>query len=661
MKKEEHTYIAIDLKSFYASAECVDRGLDPLTTNLVVADASRTQKTICLAVSPSLKAYGIPGRPRLFEVVQKVKEVNRMRARRIPDRRSPDLPKKASELPDKNRPQNTAAQNSESNAFDKSNAFAENKAFEENEGPAHSSRKSASPHREGAGTEAGGIPRTGRELLLLMENERSEAGNLPSPGSFSGTSSGSTFSGKSFSNSPVSGVPFSGSSFSAPELAADPSLEADYIIAVPRMAHYIEYSTRIYQIYLRYIAPEDIHVYSIDEVMMDVTRYLPLYKKTAHELAMEMIRAVLKETGITATAGIGPNLYLCKIAMDIEAKHTAPDADGVRIAELDEMSYRRKLWGHRPVTDFWRVGKGTAKKLARYGMFTMGDVARCSLEDEDLLYKLFGVNAELLIDHAWGWEPCTIDLIKAYKPQNRSFSAGQVLQCAYSAEKARIVVREMADSTALDLVEKRLLTDQLVLTVVYDNENLSDPEIRRKYKGPVKKDWYGRSAPKPAHGTVNLGRHTSSSRRITDAVLDLYDRIVDPALLVRRIYLATNHIIDETAPGKASPTAGAADLLSVLPADGPDDTSSASSNEHSGHSGHSGHGEWQQLDLFTDYEALEREKEREQAALEKERRLQEAMLSIRRKYGKNAILKGTSLQEGATMRERNQSIGGHKA
>ena len=675
MKKEEHTYIAIDLKSFYASAECVDRGLDPLTTNLVVADASRTQKTICLAVSPSLKVYGIPGRPRLFEVVQKVKEVNRMRARRIQDRRIPDLSKKDSEDPEDHRLQNTAAQNSESNVFAKieafaesnafakskafaeSKAFAKSKAFAENEGPAHSSRKSAFPHREEADTEAGGIPRTGRELLLLMENERSETGNLPSPGSFSGTSSGSTFSGKSFSDSPASGVPFSGSSFSAPELETDPSLEADYIIAVPRMAHYIEYSTKIYQIYLRYIALEDIHVYSIDEVMMDVTRYLPLYKKTAHELAMEMIRAVLKETGITATAGIGPNLYLCKIAMDIEAKHTAPDADGVRIAELDEMSYRRKLWGHRPITDFWRVGKGTAKKLARYGMFTMGDVARCSLEDEDLLYKLFGVNAELLIDHAWGWEPCTIDLIKAYKPQNRSFSAGQVLQCAYSAEKARIVVREMADSTALDLVEKRLLTDQLVLTVVYDNENLSNPEIRRKYKGPVKKDWYGRNAPKPAHGTVNLGRHTSSSRRITDAVLDLYDRIVDPDLLVRRIYLATNHIVDETAPGKASPAAGAADLLSASPADGPDDPSSAS-NKNSGHSGHS---EWQQLDLFTDYEALEREKEREQAALEKERRLQEAMLSIRRKYGKNAILKGTSLQEGATMRERNQSIGGHKA
>ena len=381
MMQQEHTYIAIDLKSFYASVECTDKGLDPLTTNLVVADASRTQKTICLAVSPSMKAYGIPGRPRLFEVVQRMKEVNRERSRRI--------------------------------------SFS-----------GDSVRKNADTGQETPGDSL-----------------------------------------------------FSGSSFSAPELEADPTLKADYIIAVPRMAHYIEYSTRIYQIYLRYIAPEDIHVYSIDEVMMDVTKYLVLYKKTAHELAMEMIRAVLKETGITATAGIGPNLYLCKIAMDIEAKHTAPDADGVRIAELDEMSYRRKLWGHRPITDFWRVGKGTAKKLARYGMFTMGDVARYSLKDEDLLYKLFGVNAELLIDHAWGWEPCTIDYIKAYKPENRSFSAGQVLQCPYDFEKARIVVLEMADAAALDLVEKRLTADQMVLTVVYDKDNLTDPAIRAKRTG----------------------------------------------------------------------------------------------------------------------------------------------------------------------------------
>ena len=570
MMQQEHTYIAIDLKSFYASVECTDKGLDPMTTNLVVADASRTQKTICLAVSPSMKAYGIPGRPRLFEVVQRMKEVNRERSRRI--------------------------------------SFS-----------GDSVRKNADTGQETPGDSL-----------------------------------------------------FSGSSFSAPELEADPTLKADYIIAVPRMAHYIEYSTRIYQIYLRYIAPEDIHVYSIDEVMMDVTKYLVLYKKTAHELAMEMIRAVLKETGITATAGIGPNLYLCKIAMDIEAKHTAPDADGVRIAELDEMSYRRKLWGHRPITDFWRVGKGTAKKLARYGMFTMGDVARYSLKDEDLLYKLFGVNAELLIDHAWGWEPCTIDYIKAYKPENRSFSAGQVLQCPYDFEKARIVVLEMADAAALDLVEKRLTADQMVLTVVYDKDNLTDPAIREKYKGPVKKDWYGRMAPKPAHGTVSLGRHTSSSRIITDAVLSLYDRIVDPDLLVRRIFLVTNHVIEEAETKKTT-------VIDGNPSAFPDgknnreknqEKESASGREGSretsiaikpdnGESGAAG--SWQQLDLFTDYEVLEAEKEREKAALEKERRLQEAMLEIRRKYGKNAILKGTSLQEGATMRDRNQSIGGHKA
>lgn len=570
MMQQEHTYIAIDLKSFYASVECTDKGLDPLTTNLVVADASRTQKTICLAVSPSMKAYGIPGRPRLFEVVQRMKEVNRERSRRI--------------------------------------SFS-----------GDSVRKNADTGQETPGDSL-----------------------------------------------------FSGSSFSAPELEADPTLKADYIIAVPRMAHYIEYSTRIYQIYLRYIAPEDIHVYSIDEVMMDVTKYLVLYKKTAHELAMEMIRAVLKETGITATAGIGPNLYLCKIAMDIEAKHTAPDAHGVRIAELDEMSYRRKLWGHRPITDFWRVGKGTAKKLARYGMFTMGDVARYSLKDEDLLYKLFGVNAELLIDHAWGWEPCTIDYIKAYKPENRSFSAGQVLQCPYDFEKARIVVLEMADAAALDLVEKRLTADQMVLTVVYDKDNLTDPAIREKYKGPVKKDWYGRMAPKPAHGTVSLGRHTSSSRIITDAVLGLYDRIVDPDLLVRRIFLVTNHVIEEAETKKITVIDGYPSAFpggknnreknqekeSASGREGSRETSIAIKPDN-GESGAAG--SWQQLDLFTDYEVLEAEKEREKAALEKERRLQEAMLEIRRKYGKNAILKGTSLQEGATMRDRNQSIGGHKA
>ena len=543
------TYIAIDLKSFYASVECVERGLDALSVHLVVADPSRTEKTICLAVSPSLKAYGIPGRARLFEVVQAVAKINAQRRRNAPGRR------------------------------------------------------------------------------------------------------------------------FRGKSSDSRALRADPSLELDYIVAPPQMAHYMEVSARIYGIYLRHIAPEDIHVYSIDEVFIDATDYLKAYKLSAHDFARKLIREVLAETGITATAGIGPNLYLCKIAMDIEAKHTPPDEDGVRIAELDEMSYRRKLWGHRPITDFWRVGKGTARKLARYGMFTMGDVARCSLEDEDLLYKLFGINAELLIDHAWGWEPCTIDLIKAYKPENRSFSAGQVLPCAYDCEKARIVVREMADGTALDLVEKRLVTDQLVLTVVYDNGNLADPEIRRKYTGPVKEDWYGRSAPKPAHGTVNLGRHTSSSRRITDAVLDLYDRIVNPDLLVRRIYLATNHVIEEASSDKRAagdPVASNLDIFSgdfsrrsPVPESGKEPKDSVKKNNETG-SAQSG-GEWQQLDLFTDYEALEQEKEREKAALEKERKLQEAMLSIRRKYGKNAIVKGTSLQEGATMRERNQSIGGHKA
>ena len=627
--EQQRTYIAIDLKSFYASAECVDRGLDPLSTNLVVADASRTQKTICLAVSPSLKAYGIPGRPRLFEVVQKMKEVNRSRERHLRSFQNKGLA--AGPVTDRSSGSLPAGGSSSGNP---------------------------SSRRPSSDASSGSLPAGGA-------SSESPVSRSPS----SDASSGGTVFGSIFSESTVSGSPFSGRSFSAAELAADPSLEADYIIAVPRMAHYIEYSTKIYEIYLRYVAPEDIHVYSIDEVMMDVTKYLPLYKKTAHELAMEMIRAVLKETGITATAGIGPNLYLCKIAMDIEAKHTPPDKDGVRIAELDEMSYRKKLWGHLPITDFWRVGKGTARKLARYGMFTMGDVARCSVRDEDLLYKLLGINAELLIDHAWGWEPCTIDLIKAYKPENRSFSAGQVLPCAYDYEKARIVVREMADGTALDLVEKRLVTDQLVLTVVYDNENLANPEIRRKYTGPVKKAWYGRNAPKPAHGTVNLGHHSSSSRRITDAVLDLYDRIVNPDLLIRRIYLATNHVIEEASSDKRAagdPAASDLDIFSgdfsrrsPVPESGKEPKDSVKKNNETG-SAQSG-GEWQQLDLFTDYEALEQEKEREKAALEKERRLQEAMLSIRRKYGKNAIVKGTSLQEGATMRERNQSIGGHKA
>jgi len=495
-------YIAIDLKSFYASVECMDRGLDPLTTNLVVADVSRTEKTICLAVSPSLKAFGISGRARLFEVVQRVKEIN--------------------------------------------------------------------------------------------------AGRLQKAGSFSGKTADAT------------------------ELAKDPSLELDYIAATPRMALYMEVSTRIYQIYLKYIAPEDIHVYSIDEVFIDATNYLSTYKMTAHELAMTMMRDVLKETGITATAGIGTNLYLAKIAMDIMAKKAAPDQDGVRIAELDEMRYRRQLWTHRPLTDFWRVGKGYAKKLESSGIFTMGDIARCSLTNEDLLYRFFGVNAELLIDHAWGWEPTSIDLVKAYEPEDHSFSSGQVLMCPYDFDKARIIVQEMADAMALDLVEKRMVTDQIVLTIAY--EAFSKTNQMKDYKGEIATDWYGKKVPKHAHGTENLDRHTSSGKLITDAALKIYDRTVDQKLKVRHVMLVVNHVLGEETARKKQET-----------------------------------GSYEQLDLFTDYQALEKERKEQEARLDKERQLQEAMLSIKKKYGKNAILKGLNLQEGATGKERNEQVGGHKA
>ena len=498
----DRTYIAIDLKSFYASVECVERGLDPLTTHLVVADVSRTEKTICLAVTPSLKAYGIGGRARLFEVAQRVREVNRARRRQA------------------------------------------------------------------------GWKTTGKSANAL-------------------------------------------------ELQAHPDWELDYIAAPPRMAHYIEVSTRIYQTYLKYIAPEDIHVYSIDEVFMDVTAYLGIYKMSAHDLAMKMIRDVLRTTGITATAGIGTNLYLCKVAMDIEAKHIPADKDGVRIAELDEMSYRRKLWDFKPLTKFWRVGPGIAERLAPYGIDTMGKIARLSEQNEELLYHLFGVNAELLIDHAWGWEPCTLDLVKQYRPETNSFSSGQVLQNAYDFRKARVVVREMADGAALDLVAKRLVTDQLTLTIGYDVESLTRPDVRSKYHGEVTTDRYGRKVPKHAHGTANLDGPTSSSHAIVDAVMELYDRIVNPDLLVRRIYLNTNHVVDESAAARnAQP---------------------------------------EQLDLFADPEAEEREREQEQAALDKERRLQEARLTIKRKYGKNAILKGLNFEEGATAKDRNAQIGGHKA
>ena len=505
----ERSYIAIDLKSFYASVECIERGLDPLTTNLVVADQSRTEKTICLAVSPSLKSYGIPGRPRLFEVVQRVKWVNQQRRKLAPKQ---------------------------------------------------------------------------------------------------------TFSGKSWHD---------------PDLKAKPELELDYIVAPPQMARYMQWSSRIYDVYLKYVAPEDIHVYSIDEVMMDVTAYLKSYGMTARELAKTILLDVLNTTGITATAGIGTNLYLCKVAMDIVAKHIPADEDGVRIAELDEMSYRKTLWEHRPLTDFWRVGRGYSKKLEQHGLLTMGDIARCSLGketeyyNEELLYKLFGINAELLIDHAWGWEPCTIADIKAYRPENNSIGAGQVLQSPYPFEKARLVVREMADLLALDLVDKGLVCDQLVLTVGYDIENLKNPELRRRYSGEITTDNYGRAVPKHAHGSENLGRYTSSSKQILQAVTTLFERVVDPLLLVRRMNLVANHVVYEAELPKENTV--------------------------------------EQLDLFTDYAAREEREKKEAAEQQRERRRQEALLSIKKKFGKNAIMKGMNLEEGATAKERNATIGGHKA
>ncbi len=506
---KNRTYIAIDLKSFYASVECMERGLDPLTTNLVVADASRTEKTICLAVSPSLKAYGIPGRARLFEVVQKVKEVNAARLRTAPGR------------------------------------------------------------------------------------------------------------------------VFCGASFSDTELKFSPGISVDYIIAPPQMALYMEYSTRIYNIYLKYIAPDDIHVYSIDEVFIDATDYLNTYKISARELVTEMILDVLSKTGITATAGIGTNLYLAKIAMDIQAKHIPADKNGMRIAVLDEMSYRRLLWSHRPLTDFWRVGRGYAKKLEENGLFTMGNIARCSLGkptdhyNEDLLYKLFGINAELLIDHAWGWEPCTISDSKAYKPSTNSIGSGQVLQHPYSFDKAKLIVREMTDLLVLDLVDKRLVTDQLVLTVGYDIENLTDSKIKTLYCGVVTTDHYGRAVPKSAHGTANLGRQTSSTKLILDAVTELFERIVDKNLLVRRINITVNHVVDEGTVQKTN--------------------------------------SFEQIDLFTDYAVVQAKKEAEEAELAREKKMQKAMLEIKKKHGKNAILRGMNLEEGATTFDRNKQIGGHKA
>ncbi len=504
---KQRTYIAIDLKSFYASVECIERGLDPLSTNLVVADASRTHKTICLAVSPSLKAYGVSGRARLFEVIQTLKQVNNDRRMNAPYRR------------------------------------------------------------------------------------------------------------------------LTGVSYSDIDLKNDPTLEVSYITAPPRMAHYIEYSSKIYEIYLKYISKEDIHVYSIDEVFMDVTGYLKTYNMNAHELAMTIIKDVLKTTGITATAGIGSNLYLAKVAMDIVAKKMPADEDGVRIAELDEYSYRKLLWTHTPLTDFWRVGRGYAKKLEDHGMYTMGDIARCSIGEfkdyynEDLLYKLFGVNAELLIDHAWGYEPCTIKDIKSYKPQNNSLGTGQVLHEPYTYEKARLIAAEMIDLLVLDLVDKRLVTDQLVLTVGYDIDNLSD--TNNNYKGDITVDFYGRKVPKHAHGTINIGYHTSSTKILMEAILQLFDRIVNKKLLVRRVNISANHIVDERTISKQSV--------------------------------------YDQLSLFTDYDALEKNSKKEAMDLEKEKNLQKAIIDIKKKFGKNSVLKGMNLEEGATTKDRNNQIGGHKA
>ena len=487
-ENKDRAYIAIDLKSFYASVECVERGLDPLTTNLVVADLTRTEKTICLAVSPSLKAYGIPGRARLFEVVQKVREINRMR-------------------------------------------------------------------------------RKGRKL--------------------------------------------NGKSVNDLELKRNPNLELDYIVATPRMGYYMEYSARIYNVYLKFVAPEDIFAYSIDEVFIDVTAYLKMYKMSVVELARKILKAVLDETGITATAGVGTNMYLAKVAMDILAKHVEPDADGARVVELDEMSYRRKLWAHRPLTDFWRVGKGYARRLESAGLYTMGDIALCAERDEDYLYKMFGVNAELLIDHAWGWEPCTIKDVKAYRPRNNSFSSGQVLKEPYDFVKARVVAREMAEEMALSLLARGLTTDQVVLTVGYDAANLLGRNDREVNLGEVTSDFYGRRVPKHAHGTYNLKRRTASAKMISGAVMNLFDELVGRKLLVRRITIEVCHVLPEGVD------------------DGP-----------------------RQLGLFEEGGVSE--------GLDKEKRTNEAVLDIKQKFGKNAILKGINFEEGATGRERNAQIGGHR-
>ena len=494
-------YACIDLKSFYASVECQERNLDPLKTNLVVADFERTEKTICLAVSPSLKSFGIPGRARLFEVVSKVREVNNER------------------------------------------------------------RKKAYRYK------------------------------------------------------------FTGKSHNIDELNKNKNLELDYIIAKPRMSYYMKYSTDIYNIYLKYLAPEDIYVYSIDEVFCDITNYLKFNKINPKDFVTKMIQDVYENTGITATAGIGTNLYLAKVSMDIVAKHTKPNEFGVRIALLDELNYRKYLWKYKPLTAFWRVGKGYAKKLEENQMYTMGDIARCSINNEDLLYKLFGKNAELLIDHAWGYEPCTIKDIKNFKPQRNSISSGQVLHCSYGYQKTKLVVKEMADSLSLDLVKKNLTTNQLVLTLGYDIENLTNLEINYNYDGPIVKDFYGRNVPKPAHGTINIDHYTSSSKTIIENITKLYDIIVNRNLLVKRITIVANNLIDEQLAKQQT--------------------------------------NYEQIDLFTNYQELEEKRKQIKENEKEENKLQHVLLDIKNKYGKNAILKGMDLQDGATTIDRNKQIGGH--
>jgi len=501
MERKEKTYIAIDLKSFYASVECVERSLDPLSTNLVVADKERSEKTICLAVSPSLKRFGIPGRPRLFEVNQKIKKANATRVAKLPNKQ------------------------------------------------------------------------------------------------------------------------FNGSSYDYNHLLTHPECEIDFIVAKPQMAHYIAVSTKIYEIYLKYVASEDIHVYSIDEVFIDITPYLETYKMSAYEIASMMVQDVIQTTGITATVGIGSNLYLAKVAMDIVAKHMQTNKDGILVAQLDEMSYRNLLWNHKPLTDFWRVGKGYAKKLEAKGLYTMGDIARCSLYDEELLYKLFGINAELLIDHAWGWEPCTIKDIKNYKPTNQTLGSGQVFSSPYTFDKAKLVIKEMIDALSLDLVEKKLVTNKLVLTIGYDAENLLNKDIRNKYTGHITSNYYGKEVPKHAHGTANLAFFTSSTQLLTNALISLYNDIVDEHLTIRRVSLSALIMKEDQIKQKTTT---------------------------------------QQLDLFSNYDDIKQKQEEEQKLLEREKKQQQALIKIKNKYGKNAVLKANSLLEGATAKERNRQIGGHR-